>query len=104
MHQNLWKPAPMKARGGQRARRLTFWPRFFWYPAVTLGVLMLVLAVGLSHALEGQGWQKISPASAFAAYSAAHSPKWDKPLTTLTSDNDDDDDDDNGDDCPTTVT
>jgi hypothetical protein len=103
MHQNLWKPAPIKARGGQSARRRTFWPKFFWYPAVALGVLMMLLALrlGVGHALKGHTWQKISPVSGFTVCAAAHSPKWDRPLTTLTSDNDDDDDDD-GDDNPTT--
>jgi hypothetical protein len=101
MNQNLWKPAPIRAGGGRWAPCRIFWPKFLWYPALILGALMMVLAlrVGASHALEGHGWQKVGPAPGFAAYSADHSPKWDKPLTTLAGDNDDDDD--GGDDDPT---
>jgi hypothetical protein len=97
MHQNLWKPAPIKARRGQAA----FWPKFFRYPVVALGVLMMLLTLrlGVSHALAGHGRQKIGPTPAFAVYSAALYPKWDTPFKTLTSD--DDDDDDGGDDDPT---
>jgi hypothetical protein len=102
MSQNFWKPALMKVRGGQSAPRRTFWPKFILYPALALGALMMVMAlgVGFSHALEGPAWQKIGPTSVFVAFSPDHSQKWNKPLTTLTGDNDDDDDD--GDDCPTT--
>ena len=108
MHQNLWKPAPTKKKAGQSAYRRTFWPKFFWYPLVTLGILMMLLSLrlGVGHALEGHAWQKVSPAPGFVAYSAADALKWDKPLTTLTNNYDDDADDggDEGDDCPTTVT
>jgi hypothetical protein len=105
MHQNLWKPAMIKTKRGQSAKRRTFRPKFFRYPVVILGVLMMLLTLrlGVGHALEGHAWQKVSPASGVALGAAAHVPKWDKPLTTLTSD-DGDDDDDGGDDCPTTAT
>jgi hypothetical protein len=106
MHQNSWKPAMIKEEGGQAAPRWTFWSKFFWYPAVTLGILMMLLTLRLnvSHALEKRAWQKASPATEVTVYAAAHASKWDRPLTTLTSDDDDGDDDDNGDDCPTTST
>jgi hypothetical protein len=106
MHQYLRKFAPIKARGGQGGPRRACWPKFFWYPVIALGVLMMVLTLrlGVGHALERHAWQKVSPAAGFAVYAAAHSPKWDKPLLTLTSDSDDDDGDDDGDDCPTTAT
>jgi hypothetical protein len=96
----------MQRRGGHGGLRRTCWPKFFWYPLVTLGVLMMLLTLrlGVGHALEGHTWQKVSPSPGFALNSAAHSPKWDKPLLTLTSDSDDDDGDDDGDDCPTTAT
>jgi|WetSurMetagenome_2_1015567.scaffolds.fasta_scaffold105271_2 hypothetical protein len=96
----------IKTKGGQGARRRTFWPKFLWYPVVTLGVLMMLLTLrlGAGHALEGPAWQKVSPATGVPVYAAAHSPQGDKPLATLTSDSDDDDGDDDGDDCPTTVT
>ncbi len=99
MTRNLRKPAPIKARGGQAAPRQAFWPKFFWYPALILGALIMTmtLKVGVSPALQGHGWQKVSPAYGFAAYAAAHSPRWDKKLTTLTSDGDDDDDGGNDD-------
>jgi hypothetical protein len=102
MNQNLWKSATRKGRRGQP--RLIFLPKFFRYPAVALGVLMMLLAlkVGVGHAMGGPAWQKVAPISGFAAYATPHSPKWDKSLTTLTSDNDDDDDDD-GDDCTVTT-
>ena len=104
MNQNLWKTAPMKVRGGQLSPRRSFWPKFFWYPALILGVVMMVMAlrVGFGHALEGRGWQKVGPIPVFSAYLPDHPQKWDKPLTTLTGDNDDDDDDGEGEDCPTT--
>jgi hypothetical protein len=65
-------------------------------------MMVMALRVGFGQALEGCGWQKVSPIPGFASYSPDHSQKWDKPLTTLTGDNDDDDDDGEGDDCPTT--
>ena len=101
MPRNLWKPAPIKTGGGQAARRRTFWPKFFWYPALTLGVLMMVLTLrlGVSQAITGPAWQKVSPAPVLAACAMAHSPQWDTPLTTLAGDNDDDDD--GNDDDPT---
>jgi hypothetical protein len=104
MNQNLWKPAAMKARGGHAMVRRTFWPKFFLYPAVVLGALMMVVAlrVGWGHALEGHSWQKPSPTLVYPAFSPDHPQKWNKPLMTLTSDSDDDDDDSDGDDCPTT--
>lgn len=103
MHQNLWSPAALKARGGQAAPHRTFWPKFFLYPAVILGALMMVMAlrVGLGHALEGRSWQKVNSTLEYPAYSPDHSQKWDKKLSTLAGDNDDDDDGDD-DDCPTT--
>jgi|UniRef100_A0A7V6A2N7 hypothetical protein len=70
---------------------------------ITLGVLMmlLVLRLGVSHALGTPAWPKFRSAAGVAGYSAAPSAQWDKSLRTLNSDNDDDDDDDNGDDGPT---
>jgi hypothetical protein len=101
MHQNLWKSAPIKAKGSQPAPHRAFWAKFLGYPVGALGILMTLMALrpGVSHAVEGHAWQKKSYNNKFSAYSAAHSPKWGKPLTTLTSDYDDDEDD-NGDDYP----
>jgi len=106
MPRNLGKPAPIKAEGDQSARRRSLRPKILWYPVVALGVLMMILALrlGVGHALDGHGWQKVGPTHGFAVYSSAPAPKWDKTLATLTSDSDDDDGDDDGDDCPTTAT
>jgi hypothetical protein len=89
-----------KGRGGRATPHRTFWPRFILYPALALGAVMMVMAlrVGFGHALEGHSCQKISPTLGFAAYSADHSSKWDKPLTMLAEDGDDDDGGDSDDD------
>jgi len=105
MHQNLWKPAMINKKADQTGPRRTFRPKFFWYTAVALGILMIVLTLrlGVGHALEGHAGQKVSPAAGVAVYAAAPALTWDKTLRTLASESDDDDGDD-GDDCPTTAT